>query len=37
MITVNIAIKDRLISGHVGEVLGFKIVDNVIYKVYIRF
>ena len=37
MITVNIDIKDRLINGQVGEVFGFKIVDNVINNVYIKF
>ena len=37
MITVNIDIKDRLINFQVGEVFEFKIVDNVINKVYIKF
>ena len=29
MVTVNIDIKDRLINDQVGEVFGFKIVDNI--------
>lgn len=37
MITVNIYIKDRLISSQVGEAFGFKIVDNIINGVYINF
>ena len=37
MVTVNIDIKDRLINGHVGKVFGFKIVDNIINEVYIKF
>ena len=37
MVTVNIDIKDRLIDGQVGKVFGFKIVDNIINEVYIKF
>ena len=37
MVTVNIDIKDRLINGQVGKVFGFKIVDNIINEVYIKF
>ena len=37
MITVIIDIKDRLINGQVGEIFGFKIVDNIINEVYIKF
>ena len=37
MVTVTIDIKDRLINGQFGEVFGFKIVDNIINQVYIKF
>ena len=37
VVTENIDIKDGLINGNVGEVFGFKIVDNVLKKVYLRF
>ena len=37
MVIVNIDIKDRLINGQVGEVCEFKIVDNIINQVYIKF
>ena len=37
MVTVKVDVNDRLINGQVGEVFGFKIVNNVIYKVYIKF
>ena len=37
MVTVNIEIKDRLINGRVGEVIGFKIIDNIINEVNTKF
>ena len=37
MVPVNIDIKDRLINDQVGKVFGFKIVDNIINEVYIKF
>ena len=37
MVTVNIEIKDRRINGRVGEVIGFKIVDNIINEVNTKF
>ena len=37
MVTVNIAIKDRHINGQVGEVFGFKIFDNIVDEVYVKF
>ena len=37
MVTVNIVIKDRHINGQVGEVFGFKIFDNIVDEVYVKF
>ena len=37
MVTVKVDVNNRLINGQAGEVFGFKIVNNVIYKVYIKF
>ena len=37
MVTVNIVIKDRHINGQVGEVFGFKLFDNIVDEVYVKF
>ena len=37
MSTVKVDINDRLINDQVDEAFGFKIVDKVINKIYIKF
>lgn len=36
MNSLNIDIKDKLINNQVGQVFGFRIVDNAINKTYIK-
>ena len=37
MITINIDIEERLINGRAGEVSGFRILDNAINEIYLKF